>query len=114
MKLSLSLLAVGAAASRVAQDEWDSCYSDWIWEECSWRYYQNNCYINACGWYYSSYADGTDSYWVSCDEYDESYCQCDNEWIWEDCTSSYYRDACSWEGDTECGWVYADPWSDEE
>ena len=121
MKLGLALLAIGASATRTSAG--DDCYGDWIWEECSWSYYQNDWCTDDCGWWYSPGADDdwSDDFWVSCDEFAEwTWCQvdeftgCDNEWIWEDCSWMYYRDPCEGEGDTECGWVYWDDWWQEE
>ena len=69
MKLGLALLAIGAAATRTSVG--DDCYGDWIWEECSWSYYQNDWCTDDCGWWYSPEADDdwSDDWWVSCDEF---------------------------------------------
>ena len=116
MKLSLSLLAAGAAASRVAQDNWDSCYSDWIWEECSWSYYQEDYCTDECGWWYSdaeSLAYWENDLWISCEEFDtwwwcgggEFYnYECYSDWYWEECSGFYYQeDYCN----DDCGWWYS-------
>ena len=122
MKFGLALLAIGAAATRTSAGD-DDCYGDWIWEECSWSYYQEDWCTDDCGWWYSPEADDDwgDDWWVSCDEFAEWWwCQedevevCDSEWIWEECSWMYYRDPCEGEGDTECGWVYWDDWNYEE
>ena len=117
MKLTLSLLAVGATATRTTQD--DSCYGEWIWEECSWSFYQEDHCTDECGWWYSPEADDdwADDYWVDCDEFAEwEWCNddatdCLGEWVWEDCSWSYYaEDTCS----DDCGWWYWDDWAEEE
>ena len=127
MKLSLSLLAAGAAASRVSQD--DSCYSEWIWEECSWSYYQVDYCSDDCGWWYTdaeSIDDWGNDWWITCDEFAEWWwCQedgtdgtdedeCYGEWYWEDCSGLYWQsDYCT----DDCGWWYSpdldDDWSDD-
>ena len=124
MKLGLSLLAVGAAATRTqsADQFGNDCWGDYIWEECSWSYYQVDYCTDDCGWWYSPYLDDdwSDDYWVTCDEFaDWWWCHdtveyCDNEWVWEDCSWMWYRSACDGEGDTDCGWVYWDDWNQEE
>ena len=51
---------------------------------------------------------------------------CANEWIWEECSQSWYRDPCigeftdtycdcagGYDKDT-CGWIYYDDWNLEE
>ena len=116
MKLTLALLAVGATATRTTQDE--SCYGEWIWEECSWSYYQVDYCSDDCGWWYADEADDdwSDDYWVSCDEFDTwDWCNddadCLGEWVWEDCSWSYYaEDNCS----DDCGWWYWDDLAQEE
>ena len=124
MKLGLALLAVGAAATRTqsADQFGNDCWGDYIWEECSWSYYQVDYCTDDCGWWYSPELDDdwSDDYWVTCDEFAEWWwCQdyeepCDNEWIWEDCSWMWYRNACEGEGDTDCGWIYWDDWWQEE
>ena len=37
-----------------------------------------------------------------------------HEWIWEDCSEMWYRDACEHERETECGWIYWDDWEETE
>ena len=43
---------------------------------------------------------------------------CANEWIWEECSWSWFRYGCPGEieGDNgdECGWIYWDDWNQEE
>ena len=41
---------------------------------------------------------------------------CANEWIWEECSWSWYRDFCEGESlaDGDCGWIYYDEWNLEE
>ena len=39
----------------------------------------------------------------------------DCDWIWEDCSSAWYRYNCDGEnGDTDCGWWYWDEWNYDE
>ena len=38
---------------------------------------------------------------------------CDNGWIWEECSWSWYRDACDYEN-VDCGWIYWDDWDQSE
>ena len=57
MKLTLALLAVGATATRITQED-DYCLSGWYWEVCSASYYQANyCNMDECGWMYAHEAD---------------------------------------------------------
>ena len=76
MKLALSLLAVGAAATRTQQDEYTdwSCYGPWNYEECSMSWWQEDyCQgEDSCGWWYSVEEDDdwSDDWWVSCDEWE--------------------------------------------
>ena len=60
MKLTLALLAVGATASLVAQDDM-SCYGDWSWDECAEAYWQEDHCTAECGWWYSPEND--DDWW---------------------------------------------------
>ena len=41
---------------------------------------------------------------------------CSNEWIWEECSWSWYREPCDYESSAynENGWFYWDDWSGEE
>ena len=58
----------------------------------------------------------SEEFWVSGDEWSSwDECKwCDNEWIWEECSWMEWRDACDWEAETDCGWIYWDDWSAEE
>ena len=80
MKLSLSLLAAGAAASRLSQNT-DSlaqltCWNPWYWDDCWlawWRYACDWEGYTGDGWVY--WADGTgEEFWVSHDWWYNSYC----------------------------------------
>ena len=131
MKLTLALLAVGATATRVAQEE--ECVGDWMWEECSQSYWRIDTCSDDCGWWYAPTPDEIldDDYWVTCDEFDTwEECQtvffsddwseelddgCYGEWVWEECSQMYFQpDFCMW----LCGWWYSetpfdDNWNDD-
>ena len=79
INFTLALLAVGATATRVAQDE--DCLGWWIWEECSSAYYASDYCTDDCGWWYKydAYNDDEDAWWVTCDEF-ESWEQCNGGW----------------------------------
>ena len=72
---ALALTAAAALATKVQTS--DDCYGDWIWEECSWSYYQVDYCTDDCGWWYSAEADDdwSDDFWLTCDEFAEwSWC----------------------------------------
>ena len=108
MKFGFAMLAAGAAALKIRQDE--DCYGEWIWEECSWSYYQSDYCSDDCGWWYSPEADDdwSDDYWVSCDEFATwEMCQIDwGNWEWEDDWDTWEDDWDTWEDD----W---DTWEDD-
>ena len=54
----------------------DSCYGEWIWEDCSELYYRHDLCSDDCGWEYKAEGDDDeDSWWVTCDDF----------WSWEYC-----------------------------
>ena len=127
MKLSLAILAVGAAATQTRSSDWD-CYGEWYWEDCSGLYWQSDYCTDDCGWWYSPGLDDdwSDDWWVTCDEFD-SWAECNGdswtddwgddcygEWNWEECSGLYWQsDWCT----DDCGWWYSpgldDDWSDD-
>ena len=107
------------------EDEY--CDNYWNWEDCSYMWWRDACEWEAegdCGWIYEDYWTW-ETFWVSCDEFnswdscnggdywEDEYC--DNWWNWEDCSQMYWRDACEWEMEGDCGWIYEyynyDTWS---
>ena len=74
MKYTIAALMVAAS---------QACYSDWIWEECSWSWYRNDCTGtevygdngDGCGWIYWD-----DWLW---EEY-EVTCNEEADWWWCD------------------------------
>ena len=101
-------------------DEW--CDEEWHWEDCSemsWRY-PCEFELEGDGWGWIYWDDWSyEEFWVSGDDYSNwESCNggaveewCDNEWIWEDCSESWWRNPCDWEG--QDGWVYWDDWYGE-
>ena len=84
-----------------------------MWEDCSELWYYSDACIDNCGnWYWLN----NEHFWVSCDLWytwescnpvDES--DCFSEWIWEDCTNSYFKwDYCLDVNTEEQGWWYLD------
>ena len=121
MKLSLAILAVGAAATQTRSSDWD-CYGEWYWEDCSGLYWQSDYCTDDCGWWYSPGLDDdwSDDWWVSCDEFagwaecnGDGWVEetCDNEWYWDECWAAWYRYACDFEGFEGDGWMY---WHEDE
>ena len=127
MKFAITALLAAAA---------NACDNEWIWEECSWMYYRNQC--DDEGW-----GDGEDGwvywddwnleeFWVTEDEFaawdwcwnddddeddwDEDWDTCLDDWEWDECYEEWYRFACDDEewGDGEDGWVHWDDWLWEE
>ena len=86
MKLALALIAASAYAVKVEDlmDELENATSVTLYDDMTWT---------------AEFGDSWD---------------CDNEWIWEECSWMYYRSPCEGEGDTDCGWVYWDDWSFSE
>ena len=122
---ALATLATLSAAIKVKDDYWD-CYGEWIWEDCSDSYWQENlCEAkegeDRPGWWYSPEADqdGSDDEWITLEEY-ESWedCNgeghfsnpCENEWL-ETAAGNWYRDPCDGEWETDCGWIY---WGEDD
>ena len=115
IKITLALLAVGATATHVSQSSQDEdwCYGEWFYHDCDGLWYKHNYCSPVCGSYYAETNDApmNDEHWVSCDDLDWGWCWfedwtidgCLSDWIWEDCSSLYYRwDDCS----DDCGWEY--------
>ena len=115
MKFGFAMLAAGAAALKIRQDE--DCYGEWIWEECSWSYYQSDYCSDDCGWWYSPEADDdwSDDYWVSCDEFATwEMCQIDlGDWEWDDSWDTWEDDWETWEDDWELDDWDWDTWEDD-
>ena len=51
--------------------DWD-CDDEWVWEECSYMWYRNDCDSNECGWIYWDDWSWTE-FFVTCDEFDTWY-----------------------------------------
>ena len=112
IKITLALLAVGATATHVSQGTQyeDYCWGEWVWHRCDQLYYMNNYCDGLCGEYYAETADApvNEEHWVSCDDIGPLSCpilgwngECLSDWIWEDCSSLYWRhDWCT----DDCGY----------
>ena len=75
MKVSLALLAVGAAATRISSSFGGSVGCNdgpWIWEDCTGEYYKELC-GDECGWQYHTdpFHEGIAypaTYWLGCEQ----------------------------------------------
>ena len=112
MKFTALALLAGLASA-------EDC--EWIWEECSWMHYRDPCEGEEaetdCGWIY--WDDwNLEEFWVTCDEFETwDWCDpvCDNEYTWEECSGSDYREPCDWEvSEGDCGWFYWDDVNEED
>ena len=74
LKLTLALLAVGASAMRVAQDD---CDEPWEYDYCLGLFYQEDCdngydehrEEEICNINVSYEEDGSDSWWEECEDW---------------------------------------------
>ena len=57
---------------------YDDCYGDWIWEECSGMYYYSDYCSDDCGWWYWDDYSYTE-FWVTCDEFAD-WTWCHEDW----------------------------------
>ena len=107
-------------------DYWEDeyCWNEWNWEDCSQMWWRYGCDWelegDGWGWIYEAWNDDSwtwDTFWVSGDEFStwdscngdywvDEYCY--NEWNWEDCSQMWWRNACEWEAEGDCGWIYED------
>ena len=134
-ELALAALASLTSATKLRQDDgawvddyW-SCFSDWIWEDCSGLYYQVDlCNEDAGGWWYAMTPDfdGTDDWWVSEEEFagwdwctggltdglwEDDWNTWEDDWDleWEDDWNTWDDDWADWEDD----WTWDDDWEND-
>ena len=87
LKLTLALLAVGASAIRVAEDE-ENCDEPWVYDECSELYYQYDCenYYEEnildmiCNYIVSLDENGDDWWYEDCEDLEYDLTLCDEDW----------------------------------
>ena len=101
MKFSLALLASVSYAVKVEDiyDDLEDAISVTLFEDGTWTADTGDYYYD--DYYYDDYY-WDDDYWVDDWEY-----VCSSDWIWEECSSMYYRSACDEETPTDCGWFYS-------
>ena len=109
MKSAIAALIIAASAT--------ACDNYWVWEECSGMEYRDLC-DGECGddgWMYWD-AEAWEEFCVSYDEFASwDWCSVHDgsdlvpcyEWIWEECSWSWYRNLCDGECDDD-GWMYWD------
>ena len=123
MKFALALTAALTYATEAETQCWEGndCVSWWYTlDHCDYLWWgYDDCYPEDDGWFF---ADECTSAWMWADEYNENggdcndvwdalYPSCYSDWIWEECSYSwYYTDYC----DDDCGWWYWDDWSQWE
>ena len=127
MKFQLALASIAALTNAAGLRQEDgtledaSCYGEWIWEECSGLYYQEDFCSEDLGWWYAEAADEdwSDDWWVSAEEFITwDWCMdLGNDWEddwdldWEDDWDLDWEDDWeTWEDDWDLDWT--DDWED--
>ena len=137
MKFQLALASIAALTNAAGLRQEDgtledaSCYGEWIWEECSGLYYQEDYCSEDLGWWYAEAADEdwSDDWWVSAEEFitwdwcmdlgDDGEDDWDLDWEdWEDWEGDWEADWEDWEDDWDLEWdddweANWDDWEDD-